>query len=80
MSLLKWIPLVSLFKIPYGENTTADALAKLAKVLSSIRDDSISIEVHSHRVLSQIDMESITNRKSDNFHIFAIGDEELDCR
>ncbi|NAV32995.1 reverse transcriptase-like protein [Klebsiella pneumoniae] len=80
--LLELIPLVTLYKIPRGENTTADALAKLAKELSCLGEEkSISIEVQNHQTLSLIDMDFINqNQKSNKIFILAVGDEENDWR
>ncbi|KAI0513585.1 hypothetical protein KFK09_009612 [Dendrobium nobile] len=45
MKLLEQIPSVTLYRIPRGRNSMADALAKLAKELACIEEESISIEV-----------------------------------
>lgn len=60
MSLLERIPVVTLLKIPCGENVMADALAKLAKELACSEEDSIPFEVQGHQVLYPLDIESIS--------------------
>ncbi|PKU81468.1 RNA-directed DNA polymerase [Dendrobium catenatum] len=78
--LLEQIPIVTMYRIPRGSNSSADALAKLAKEFACLEEDSIPIEVQGHQVLSPIDLEYINKQV---FHVlFASSavDEEADWR
>ncbi|PKU59906.1 hypothetical protein MA16_Dca019608 [Dendrobium catenatum] len=81
MHLLEQILNVTLYRIPRGKNSTADALAKLAKALAFPEEDSIPIEVQGRQVLSPIDLEHISRECSTEVKIVsAVNDEGLDWR
>ncbi|XP_020599644.1 uncharacterized protein LOC110039042 [Phalaenopsis equestris] len=56
IKLLEQIPNVTLYRIPRGDNSHADTLAKLAKELACSLPDSINIVVTGRQVLSRIDI------------------------
>ncbi|NAU72111.1 reverse transcriptase-like protein, partial [Klebsiella pneumoniae] len=61
MKLLQQIPVVTLTRIPRGLNATTDALAKLAKELACLEEESIPVEVQNRQVLSPIDLQYLQN-------------------
>ncbi|PKU82262.1 hypothetical protein MA16_Dca017484 [Dendrobium catenatum] len=81
MKLLEQIPNVTLYRIPRGRNSMADALAKLAKELACIEEEPISIEVQGRKILSPIDLEYINKIfPSKGEIVLAIDDETVDWR
>lgn len=80
MELLGRIPVVRLSRIPRGDNTMADALAKIAKELFSRGGDPISIEVHHCRVLTPMDIESSDDTITNSLPLCIVGGEEPDWR
>ncbi|XP_020598323.1 uncharacterized protein LOC110037923 [Phalaenopsis equestris] len=62
IKLLQQISNVTLYKIPQGNNSHADALAKLAKELACPPPYSVNIVVRGRQVLSRIDIESDIER------------------
>lgn len=59
----------------------ADALAKLAKELACIEEESISIEVQGRKILSPIDLEYINKKfPSEGEIVLAVDDETVDWR
>ncbi|PKU83999.1 hypothetical protein MA16_Dca006474 [Dendrobium catenatum] len=78
--LLEQIPIVTMYRIPSGSNSSADALSKLAKEFAYLEEDSIPIEVQGRQVLSPIDFEYINKQV---FHVLStssVVDEEGDWR
>ncbi|XP_028548535.1 uncharacterized protein LOC114579037, partial [Dendrobium catenatum] len=62
-------------------NSMADALAKLAKELACIEEESISIEVQGRKILSPIDLEYINKIfPSKGEIVLAVNDETVDWR
>ncbi|KAI0492103.1 hypothetical protein KFK09_026368 [Dendrobium nobile] len=60
LHLLEQIPTATLYRIPRGSNSAADALAKLANEFACPEEDSIPVEILGRKALSLIDLEHIS--------------------
>ncbi|KAI0519706.1 hypothetical protein KFK09_007165 [Dendrobium nobile] len=78
--LLEQIPIVTMYRIPRGNNSSADALAKLAKEFACPEEDSIPIEIQGRQVLSPIDLEYVNKQMSQVLSTSSTVNEEGDWR
>lgn len=62
MSLLVEIHEVTIYKFPKNENIVSNTLAKLAKELACLIDESLSIMVQNYHILAPISLDFIKSR------------------
>ncbi|XP_028548815.1 uncharacterized protein LOC114579170 [Dendrobium catenatum] len=80
LHLLEQIPTVTLYTVPRGSNSAADALAKLAKEFACPEEDSIPIEIQGRKTLSPIDLKHISKSPFQVLSASSTIDEEGDWR